>query len=120
LEFERWLDKSLKENIPTEVKAFSFNLYEPPGGFGIEIIGAAYFDENDPDWACDEIWEPKQRGIEIPIEFSGNSWEECLKKMESIARQYLQQGQERNILLASEGVGIGFVDGDISIIYKNT
>lgn len=48
-----WLDRSLPETVPTNVKAFSFNLtnvYDQE--YEIEIIGAEMFDEEDEDWAC--------------------------------------------------------------------
>lgn len=118
-EFDHWLTKSLNEPIPPEVKAFSFNLFEPAsGGFGIEIIGAPDFDEDDPDWACNEIWAPKQRQLEIPIKYSGSKWRECLAKMTEAVCQYLEKGDKRAVLTNSIGIGIGFVDGDLNIVWK--
>ena len=69
-EFENWLSTALQVPVPEEVKAFSFNLFEPAGEeevkFGIELIGAGNYDPDDSDWACDEVWEPKQRRLFIP------------------------------------------------------
>lgn len=83
--FISWLNDSLSQTVPATVKAFSFNLYEladdPDEPLGIELIGAGMFDEDDPDWACDEVWEPKIRVISIPAEFSGDTWEPYLENM---------------------------------------
>jgi hypothetical protein len=76
-QFSRWIDDSLAADTPSSVKAFSFNLCEPAGiagvKFGVELIGAGTFDEDDPDWACNDVWEPQVRGIPIPKNYSGES-----------------------------------------------
>lgn len=91
--FNSWLEACLGQAIPDTVKAFSFNLYEPAGDpvvkFGIELVAAGMFSEDDPDWACDEVWEPKTRGISIPVEFSGEEWQPCLQKMKALVLKQL-------------------------------
>ena len=119
-EFGIWLEKSFEVKIPNEVKAFSFNLYE--GGsdyFGIELIGASAFDFEDEDWACEEIWEPQMRQLSIPINYSGDSWQECLARMKNLTIRFLNS--DSNVakeLKSREGVGIGFVDGNLEIIWS--
>ena len=121
--FEDWLEKSLEAEISDEVKAFSFNLdesaYEDGYEFGAELIGAERFDLNDEDWACDEIWEPIQRKIYIPISYSGETWESCLVKMRNLVIKYLSSNKSTAQKLKSrEGVGIGFVDGNLEVIWS--
>lgn len=121
--FESWLNESLAQEIPSSVNAFSFNLYEPAFvdnvKFGIELIGAEAFDEDDPDWACEEIWEPKTRGIDIPISYSGDTWEACLEKLKTLVTKHLGTDSPFiQVLKSKQGVGIGFVDGDLEIIWK--
>ena len=121
--FESWLTESLAEKVPESVKAFSFNLYEPAFinevTFGIELIGAETFDENDEDWACEEIWEPQKRGINIPTIYSGKDWEACLEKVKVLLEKKLTSNSTTIQKLKSrEGIGIGFVDGNIEIIWK--
>lgn len=114
--FENWITESLSDEIPSTVKAFSFNLYEP---FGIELIGASSFDLDNSDWACDEVWEPKQRGIEIPTSLNIQSWEECLEKMKIILSKILEENTHNSRILKSRnGVALGFVDGDLEILFK--
>lgn len=50
------IDKT--EQIPADIIAFSFNLYEP---YGIELVGTKWFDEENEDWACDEEYRPLQK-----------------------------------------------------------
>ena len=122
-EFHTWLKQGLQSVLPEEIKAFSFNLFEPAlvdgVKFGIELVGAGEFDENDSDWACDEVWEPEQRQLNIPIEYSGDNWESCLKKMKSLINDTLQANQGAVSKLKNvQGIGVGFVDGDLEVVWK--
>ena len=119
--FAAWLTASLQQQPPATVRAFALNLYESAGKrgvrFAVELVGADRFDPNDPDWPCYETWRPTTRGIDIPITFSGDRWELCLVKVRGFVEERLQNDpliQER--LDAVEGVGIGFVDGDLFLI----
>lgn len=121
--FDDWLEKSLGTEIPDEVKAFSFNLdesaFEEGYEFGVELIGAERFDLEDEDWACDEIWEPTQRKIFIPISYSSENWESCLTKMRDLVVKYLSSNKSAAQKLKSrEGIGIGFVDGNLEVIWS--
>ena len=117
--FQNWLDEALKEPIPSSVKAFSFNLFEyhqtPEVMFGVELVGTSTFDETNSDWACDEVWEPRTRSLEIPLTFSTRNWEECLKKIKLQVINYLNA---ESLLNGKFGVGIGFVDGDLELIWR--
>lgn len=122
-EFENWLDGGLNGNLPINIKAYSFNLFEPAleegVKFGIELIGAGEFYPHDPDWACDEVWEPKQRRLLIPIEYSGENWEYCLDAMQKLVVKTLSQDNKiTKKLKDSSGVGIGFVDGDLNVVWQ--
>ena len=37
--------------------------------------------------------------------------------MSTILRLYLEDGEYANILKSKEGIGIGFVDGDVEILF---
>ncbi len=123
-DFARWLDGSLPSELPREISAFSFNLFEQSkegSKFGIELVGAGEFDENDPDWACAEVWEPSQsRNFDIPESFCSDGWEDCLSKTAQIIRTILDSDNRLAATLKSvEGVALGFVDGDLHIIHTN-
>jgi hypothetical protein len=118
-----WLERTLTDEIPINVKAFSFNLYEPAfvddTQFGIELIGANEFDLSNSDWACEETWEAKPRGLNIPIVFSGETWEECLEKITVLILEELSKDTfVSRVLKSRQGIGVGFVDGDINVIWE--
>lgn len=121
--FVSWLSNSLSQEIPDSVRAFSFNLYEPAlvndVKFGIELIGAESFDEHDSDWACEEVWEPATRSIDIPLSYSSESWETCLERVKALVMKHLSTDAVYSMKLKSkQGVGVGFVDGDLEMVWK--
>ncbi|MCM1127165.1 MAG: hypothetical protein NC429_11925 [Lachnospiraceae bacterium] len=52
----KWLDDVLKIDIPNEVIAFGFNLYDDGDyNWSMESAGTSEFDIDDEDWVCNEI-----------------------------------------------------------------
>ena len=122
--FTKWLDESLAQGVPSSVQAFSFNLYEPAHvegvKFSVELIGAGHFDKSAPDWACDEVWQPIPRGIGIPLSFSGASWRQCLNAVQGQILAVLRSKSTAAAVLASkQAIGVGFVDGDLNVIWPD-
>ncbi|MFN9472269.1 hypothetical protein [Acidovorax sp.] len=122
-QFHAWLHHALAEvAIPPDVKAFAFNLLEPaaaPGvKFAVELVGTAVFDEDDPDWACDEVWTPRQRQLDIPVAFSGTGWEGCLAQVEALVRTGLASPTLGPMLQRGDAVALGFVDGDLGVLWR--
>lgn len=112
--FERWLDQTLSAEIPDDVVAFNFNIYED-GDFNwsVELIGASTFDEEDEDWACDEVFSNRDN----PIVWQENAvWEEILTEVENVVRKYLEQGRFAQKLKQYKGIAVGFVDGNLTIL----
>ncbi|MCR5824123.1 MAG: hypothetical protein K6G60_06815 [Lachnospiraceae bacterium] len=116
--FEEWLDSALCQNIPDDVIAFNFNLYEDTGSkWSIEIVGTSSFDESDEDWACDEVTDFNTRGN--PLQWQEDtSWEDVLSKAEDMLIKYLETGKNAYKLKHAEAVACGFVDGSLEIVYK--
>jgi len=116
-EFAYWLDAALEAGMPDGVAAFNFNLYEDGDDlWSIELIGAPSFDAENPDWACEEVFTNREE----PLSWSAETdWEEVLETMTQYVEKYLEEGQYAELLKDSEAVGIGFVDGDITIVYVN-
>ena len=116
-EFEAWLDAALEADLPEDIAAFNFNLYEDGDNlWSIELIGASRFDPEDPDWACDEIFTNREE----PLSWSAEvDWQDVQETMTQCVEKYLIEGAGASILKNSEAVGIGFVDGDITIVYVN-
>jgi len=112
-----WIDAVLVEDIPSEVVAFCFNLYEESDNtWSMELVGAGRFDPEDQDWACDEITDFDSR-TNMFIWQADCEWYEALETMVTVLKQYLQKGKCADVLKSKFGVGVGFVDGDIEILY---
>lgn len=116
-EIENWLDNVLKQEIPENIVAFCFNLYDDgEQKWSVELVGTQRFDINDPDWPCDEVTDLGTR--ETPFSWeSAVEWNKILEWMSAIVKEYLEKGKYAKVLKAKSGVGIGFVDGDIEILY---
>ena len=121
-EFVGWLTLSFAAGVPDEVCAFCFNLYDRSNGgqFSVELIGADEFDPDNGDWACSEVWTPAIRRIEIPLELSGNHWQSCLGTMTGLVNLLLESGSSAAMILKSrQATAIGFVDGDLDVIWQS-
>lgn len=114
--FEEWLDGILsnENEMSDDIVAFCFNLYEDADDFwSVELVGSASFDKDDNDWPCDEVFSTR----ETPLTWRFiMTYEECLHTIESQLSEYLQNGKYSKILLSKQGVGYGFVDGDLFLM----
>ena len=115
-DFEKWLDEILsnEKEMSDDIVAFCFNLYEDADDFwSVELVGSASFDKDDNDWPCDEVFSTR----ETPLTWRFiMTYEECLHTIESHLSEYLQNGKYSKILLSKQGVGYGFVDGDLFLM----
>ena len=113
-----WIDHILKDqDILANTVAFCFNLYEESdGSWAMELIGTGQFDLDDEDWACRETTDFGSREQLYNWEMDCE-WEEALEYMVNELKQYLLSGKYAALLKSKDGVGVGFVDGDIEIIY---
>ena len=112
--FEKWVDETLSAELSDEIVAFCFNLYDDgDGNWSAEIIGAGSFDEENSDWACDEVFSSRK----TPLRWKSNkSWEKVLSSFQSVLNTYLKQGKHARLLLEKKGLGFGFVDGDLVLV----
>lgn len=122
LEFAKWLDNLLENNdMPEDTAAFNFNLYEEGDDtYGIQLIASDEFDEDDGgDWACSEVWSSEEDIFCIDSsDEEDKSWQQALKFISGLICDYLENGKYRSILLSRKAVGVGFVDGEIDLLYK--
>ncbi|MDE6832820.1 MAG: hypothetical protein K2J39_01020 [Ruminococcus sp.] len=114
--FAEWLDSLLEKNdIPADTKAFNFNIYDEEGDvYSVQLIASDRFDASDDEWACYEIWSSEEDLFFVDAsdedDKSGETFEKFATDMIS---GYITQ----NDVLKRVPVGIGFVDGDLNIIY---
>lgn len=115
-EFEKWLDRVLEENIPIEGVALNFNLYEGSDKhWSIQLISASYFDEDDENWACEEVFTT---GEDLFSWRQETDWEKILDISCELIQKYLEAGKYSEELKKYQAVAVGFVDGNLEIIYK--
>lgn len=116
IDFENWLNRVLDENVPIKGAAINFNLYEEADmNWSIQLISASSFDEEDPDWCCEEEFTT---GEDLFSWHHDTGWEEIFDISCDMIRKYLTEGKYSEELKKYEAVAIGFVDGDLEIIYK--
>lgn len=112
-EFAKWLDAVLDENLPFEgAKGLCFNLYEEGDNeWSVQLVAAERFDMDDDDWACDEVFST---GENLFIWNEEASWEDIQSEASGWVMEYINYGKYVKELQSFEGLGIGFIDGDIT------
>ena len=117
--FSEWLDGILQIELPLTAKAICFNLYENENFFQIQLIASSYFEENDSEWPCHEVYTTGEDLFEIERSEDMDDWIIGLELSANLVYQYLASGMKRNKLQSFEAVAIGFVDGDLITLYSN-
>lgn len=116
IDFEMWLNRILQENLPIDAVAVNFNLYEEvDSNWSIQLVATERFDEEDEDWVCDEVFTT---GEDLFSWQQDTGWEEILDISTEMVNAYLEKGKYADDLKKYAAVGIGFVDGDVSILYR--
>ncbi len=112
--FSAWLDETLAQELPEDIVAFHFNLYEDDENtWSVELVGTGSFDPVSEDWAGDEVFTNRETPL---CWIAETGWEEVLEDVISRIRTYLSHGQYREILRSTIALGVGFVDGDIVLL----
>ncbi len=117
--FTEWLDNLLENNdIPADTKAFNFNLYDEEGDvFGVQLIASDRFDPDGDEWACCEIWSSEEDVFFVDASDEDDKSPEAFEKfITDIVSDYIRTGTYGDVL-GFVPVGIGFVDGDLNIIF---
>ena len=113
--FENWLNKLFMRDIPHEVKAINFNLYEDDQNeFDAQCIGSPEYDPDDSDWACNELFTTGEDLCHI----KADDWESCLEIVINYVKEYLSSGAYANKLTNMVAVTVGFVDGDLEVVFQ--
>ena len=108
----------LNKDISEEVMAFCFNLYEEgDNAWSMELVGTERFDADDEDWPCYEVTDFGTREGLLAWNKEAE-WDVVLEEMSTVLKQYLENGEYAYILKSKEGIGIGFVDGDVEILFS--
>ena len=115
-DFFVWMNSILKNELNSEVKAINFNLYEDAGNkWSIELVGTFSFDKDNEDWACDEVFAARDNPFVIERK---SDWKSMERVFIDLVNSYLSSGKYAGKLKEYMAVGIGFVDGDLHILYE--
>ena len=114
IDFFNWLDAALCKELPGNVEAINFNLYEDGGDkWSAELAGTSTFDESSSDWACHEVYTTR----DMPFVLM-NDWKTVESLFVFLLKKYLDGGKYASALKKYRAVGVDFVDGDLHILYK--
>ena len=67
--------------------------------------------------ATSEVYSSEENVCYIEITDELENWEKAQKMFAECVRKYLESGKYAEVLKSAKAVGIGFVDGDIEILY---
>lgn len=124
-DFEDWLNALIiSDPPPNGIAAFYFGLYESSGTIGLYITGARRWSLNDPDWACDNFYQPEHDHIELVLfreiskvysEFNHAGLYLAIAMVTMLIREYTRTSiislldDKRRVLY----IACGFDDGDL-------
>jgi hypothetical protein len=117
-EFFAWADEALSQPISTDTVAFHFNLYEGTDSVHVQIMGTESFDDHGRYWPGDKTFSTGEDIFYVLFKDAGPEWPEWLESMKRLVSEYIESGSKSEVLRRSKGVGIGFVDGDMHVLWR--
>ncbi len=113
--FVTWLEGIFPDDIPENAIAINFNLYEDGDNlWSVELVATDVFDPKDNDWACEEVFAARENPFEWEEEIQ---WQDVLENACEWVKTYMNNGTYAKELKNYDGIGVGFVDGDIEILH---
>lgn len=116
-EIFKWLDSVFKEGLPIEVRALYINLVECCSDLDVELFGVGYFDSNDEDWACEDIFQAGNLELKNVMD-NPNDWEKVLQDISIVISDYVDLNKDKRGISTVTRVGVGFGDSEI-VLVKN-
>ena len=117
-EFFSWADEALAQPISKDTVAFHFNLYEGTDSVHVQIMGTDSFAGGEQYWPGDETFSTGEDVFYVPFESAGAEWPDLLESLKRLVSDYIASGDKAEVLRRSRGVGIGFVDGDMHVLWQ--
>lgn len=116
--FDKWLNGILERGIKDGTVAVNFNIYELESGYDLQIVGCDRFDPEDEDWACYDLWSSEDDYFNLKSGGDILDWEDALDYFTDLVNGYLRNGEYKEQLKSLLAVSIGFVDGELEILYE--
>ncbi len=111
------LDYTLADGLPTDAVAFCVNIsrVDCNSEWALDIITSDWFDPENPDWACEDLNAIDDGYLEWQ---QVATWNEIHHQVCQSMKRYLTTGEYRSSLIGLQAGAVGFVDGDLEIIYN--
>lgn len=88
----------------------------------MQLLGTeAFVSGEDPTtdyWPSSETFSTGEDILEVPFSPAGPDWEAGLNTLTAPLNDYLAEGSESDVLPNSKGVGMGFVNGDMHVLWQ--
>ena len=117
--FDTWISGVLSESASTQILGFVLNLYESEDGCQFQLCGSTGFDREDEEWAQSCEFTSGENVLELSSSIVGQAWEVQLESAIALMRAYLHGGQHADRLRSANGIAVGFVDGDLDVIWTS-
>ena len=117
MNLKKWLKKHMK-CLPNTIKAINFNIYESFDCYQLELIGCNKYDTLNEDWPNDYIYASDDDRFEFS---ASDDWLEALNVITTEVKKNLAEISPISELVEKgiEYITIGFIDGDLEVIYQN-
>lgn len=109
----RWLTMCFAQTkIPNSVIAFHLGIYSSKRGYELYLDGCSDYNELTDDWCCSDVFQPKERTIEIQdISIKNLVHDNFQQDIVSIMRGYISNYESP---LTNRIVVVGFDDGELT------
>lgn len=102
------------ENIPDYIIAFNFGIIETEDGYQIYLVGAADYDLEDDDWACEEDFIPAEKYLDLGAVSSKWDWEEVQSIVKDSVEHFISiKVSPITFVQKAEYLTTGFDDGEL-------
>jgi hypothetical protein len=114
--FVSWIERiNQSDEIPANLCAFNFGLFESEKGYLMYLIGAESYDETDDDWAVEENFAPTEKYFELGVDTSDKRWQEIEELAASLLSEFIKSETfQQSFLSKAEFITVGFDDGDLT------
>ena len=118
ISFNDWLNTLLSNNpLPNNTMAVNFNIYDfSEETYDVQLIASNLYDENDDDWACEEIYSSNENCFY----FNKSDFEYrelVLENVIELVAEYLENGLYSDMLKTGIAITAGFVDDSLDCIW---
>jgi len=116
--FSRWIESIIDNKTIENDVAFRFDIYEDgKDKYSIDcMFEKRVIEDGSFDW--EDISEPSEEPLFIIKRLKFRKWQEVLEFVINLIKNYLQNGQEKAVLLNASRVTTGFVDGDLELLHQ--